>query len=106
MAVDSESQEALKRLRSLIADVTNDPSVMELDASDETDAQTIMALGALVAAMKGGGDVTIETEDHDGHVEAVSLVAMGQDASGEPVAVLTVSSNDGGVSPELSPLLH
>ena len=100
MSVSPETQETLKKLQVAVATVTGDSSVMDLDPSNECDAQEIMMLGGVVAAIVGGHDVEIETEDEDGHVEAMSLTMMGQDANGETVAVLAARSNDGTLAPE------
>jgi hypothetical protein len=102
MAVSRKEQADLKRIQELVASF--DPSVMELDPSNENDALTIILAGALFAAMKNSGDLTITAKDDDGRTETVTVQSMGASSNGEPVVVVSIDSSDGTLAPETADL--
>ena len=76
------------------------PSVMELDPSNEADAQTILVCGQLLVAMKEGGNIELTSEDKDGRSETLSIQTTGANTSGDPTASMSIASSDGRFAPE------
>jgi len=57
-------------------------------------------MGALLVAIKGGGNITFTKEDEDGRTEILTLESMGVNSDGEPLTAVSISSSDGTLAPE------
>jgi hypothetical protein len=102
MATNPEHLADLKRIQEAVASL--DPSIMELDPSNEDDAWAITLTGALFSAMKDGGSLTVTTKGEDGHTETIDIQSMGTDLGSEPVAAVSIGSSDGTLTPRLAGL--